>query len=351
MIRSFFKKISHRYGIDLGTSNVLICDKDKGIVVNEPCVVAVNGRTDQVIAVGRDARKMIGKTPAAILTYKPLSRGIISDFEITEKMIKYYFDKIMRGSFSLFARPVAVIGVPLDITEVEKKAVEDACISAGAKKVFLTPTVIATAIGARLPIHEASGTLLVNIGGGITEIAVMSLHGVVTWKSTAIAGMELDKNIMDYAREQFNLLLGEKVAEEIKIKIGSAIETGEDLHVEMRGRDLISGLPREIIVGEDQIREAIGNSLRTIVDMIKVTLEQTPPEIVADIYERGMVLSGGTALLRGLDRVIGDATQIPVRVADDPLTSTIRGLGILLEDENLLLNVKIPLSNEEYKIL
>lgn len=351
MFKKLFFGISKFYGLDLGTSNILICDKEKGIIINEPSVVAINTRTDQILAVGNEAKKMIGKTPAYITTCRPLSQGIISDFEITEKMIKYYFDKIQSDSFSFFTRPSVVIGVPLDITEVEKKAVEDASISAGAREVFLVNSVIASAIGARLPIQEASGSMIISLGGGITEIAVISLSGVVNWKSLNIAGLELDKNIMQYAREEFNLLLGEKIAEDIKIKIGSAEPTEEDLHIEMRGRDLISGLPREIIVNESQIRESITNSLRTIVDMIKVTLEQTPPEIVADIYERGMVLSGGGAMLRGLDKVIMKATQIPVRVAEDPVTCTIRGLGILLEDEKLRSTVKIPLSNEEYKIL
>lgn len=351
MFNKFFRRITKRYGLDLGTSNILICDKEKGIIINEPTVVALNTRTDQVLAVGHEAKKMIGKTPAYITTCRPLSQGIISDFEVTEKMIKYYFDKIHNNNFSLLTRPSVVIGVPLDITEVEKKAVEDACLSAGAREVVLVNTVIATAIGARLPIQDASGSLIVNLGGGITEIAVISLSGVVTWKSISTAGLLLDTTIIEYAREQFNLLLGERVAEDIKLKIGSAEETEENLHVEMRGRDLISGLPREIIVNEAQIREAILPAIRNIVDTIKITLEQTPPEIVADIYERGMVLAGGGALLRGLDRIIIKATQIPVRIAEDPLTCTIRGLGILLEDDQLRTTVRIPLSHEEYKIL
>ncbi len=351
VLNNIFKKISKGLGLDLGTSNILICDREKGILINEPSVVAINNRTEQILAVGYDAKKMIGKTPEHITTYKPLSQGIISDFEITEKMIKYYFDKIHNENFSFFNRPSVIIGVPLEITEVEKKAVEDACLSAGAREVFLVQNVIASAIGARLPIQDASGNLLVSIGGGITEISVISLNGVVNWKSIPVAGNELDKNIIDYAREQFNLILGEKVAEDIKIKIGSADNDEEELQIEMRGRDLISGLPREILVTESQIREAISGSLRTIVDAIKTTLEQTPPELVPDIYERGMVLTGGGALLKGLDRIIVKATQVPVRIAEDPQTCTIRGLGILLEDEHLRDQVKTPLSNEEYKIL
>jgi rod shape-determining protein MreB len=294
---------------------------------------------------------MLGKTPAYIQTHRPLAKGIISDFEIAEKMLKFYFDRINHDSFAFLARPSVVIGVPLDITEVEKKAVEDACISAGAREVVLVNSIIAAAIGARLPIQDASGSMIVSLGGGLVEMGVVSLSGVVNWNSLSVAGLELDKNIIQYARDQFNLLLGERVAEEIKIKIGSAENTEEDLQIEMRGRDLISGLPRELFVNAAQIREAIAPSIRAVVDMIKVTLEQTPPEIVADIYERGMVLSGGGALLRGLDHIIVKATQIPVRVAEDPLTCTIRGIGILLEDENLRNDVKVPLSHEEYKIL
>lgn len=351
MFRKLFSKVSKQYALDLGTSNILIADQEKGIIVNEPSVVAINTRNNQVLEVGHAAKKMIGKTPSTISTCLPLAQGIISDFEITEKMIKYYFDKIYHDSFSFLARPSVVIGVPLDITEVEKKAVEDASISAGAREVVLVHSVIAAAIGSRLPIQDASGSLIVSLGGGITEVAVISLSGVVNWKSITTAGLELDKNIIKYARDQFNLLLGERVAEDIKIKIGSAESTEEELQIEMRGRDLITGLPREIIVSESQIREALAPSIRTIVETIKITLEQTPPEIVADIYERGMVLSGGGALLRGLDRIIVKATQIPVRIAEDPLTCTIRGLGVLLEDENLRNDVKLPLSNEEYKIL
>lgn len=350
MLHKVFKRFSKGYGLDLGSSNILLCDKDKGIFVNEPSVVAVNTRNDQVLAVGTEAKKMIGKTPPYIQTSKPLAHGIISDFEITEKMIKYFFDKINQDSFSFLARPSVIVGVPLDVTEVEKKAVEDACISAGAREVYLVPSIVAAAIGARLPIEDASGSMIVNIGGGLTEIGVVSLNGVVTWKSMSIAGETLDRNIIQYARDQFNLLLGEKVAEDIKIKIGSAENTEEEMQIEMRGRDLISGLPREIIVTEMQIRDAFVASLRSIVDMIKLTLEHTPPELVADIYERGMVLSGGGALLRSFDSIIVKATQIPVRIADDAQTCTIRGLGILLEDENLLHNVKIPLSSEGYKI-
>jgi rod shape-determining protein MreB len=278
---------------------------------------------------------------------KPLSDGVISDFEVTEKMLKYFIDKVHEGRFSLFARPRVVIGIPLDITEVEKKAVEDAAYSAGARDVYLVEEPMAAAIGCRLPIQEAVGNMIVDIGGGTSEIAVISLSGVVTWKSIKIAGEEMNKNIIQYARSKFNLLLGEKVAEEIKIKIGSATEQQSVLEAQMRGRDLVTGLPREIIVNDEQIREALSKSIRIIIDNIKATLEITPPELVADIYERGITISGGGALLKGLDKAISRATQIPVSIADDPLTAVVRGTGYLLDNFELLKNICCPPTSEE----
>ncbi|HUT21911.1 MAG TPA: rod shape-determining protein [Candidatus Bipolaricaulota bacterium] len=347
MFKKFFNKFSKRLGIDLGTSNTIICVQEKGIIINEPSIVAVNNRFDQIIAVGEDAKKMLGKTPKFITISKPLVNGIISDFEVTEKMLKYFIDKIQRESFNLSARPMVVIGIPLDVTEVEKKAVEDAALSAGAGQVYLVEEIMAAAIGARLPIQDPSGSMIINVGGGKTEIAVTSLNGVVTWKSLDVAGEELNKNIVYFARDHFNLLIGEKIAENIKIAIGSAYQTGESASIEMRGRDLVSGLPKEIIVDDYQIREAIKGSISQIIDNIKATLENTPPELVADIYERGVVLAGGGALLKGLDIAISSSIEIPVRVADDPQTCTIRGLSILLDDHKLLNEVVLPPANEE----
>lgn len=342
MLDRIFGYFSKDLGIDLGTANTLVYVKDRGIVINEPSVVAVNTRTDQIIAVGEDAKKMLGKTPAHILTSRPLAAGIIADFEVAEKMLKYFFEKVHRGSFTISPRPVVVIGIPLEITEVERKAVEDAVLSAGARKVYLVEECMAAAIGARLPVLESIGNLIVDLGGGTTEIAVISLGGIVSQKSLRIAGDELNKNIIQYGKEQFNLLLGEKTAEEIKIRIGSAAELEQPLEIEMRGRDLITGLPREVIVNDRQIREALSRSVRLIIDAIKSTIEKTPAELVADIYERGAILAGGTALLRGLDKVISQATQIPVRVADDPLTCVARGSGIILETPALLQQVTFP---------
>lgn len=342
MLDRIFGYFSKDLGIDLGTANTLVYVKDRGIVINEPSVVAVNTRTDQIIAVGEEAKKMLGKTPAHILTSRPLAAGIIADFEVAEKMLKYFFEKVHKGSFIISPRPRVVIGIPLEITDVERKAAEDAVLSAGARKVYLVEECMAAAIGARLPVLESIGNLVVDLGGGTTEIAVISLGGVVSQKSIRIAGDELNKNIIQYAKEQFNLLLGEKTAEEIKIRIGSAAELEQPLEIEMRGRDLITGLPREVIVNDRQIREALSRSVRLIIDAIKSTIEKTPAELVADIYERGAILAGGTALLRGLDKVISQATQIPVRVADDPLTCVARGTGIILETPAFLQQVTFP---------
>lgn len=323
-------------GIDLGTANTLVYVVDKGIVINEPSVVAINTRNDQILAVGEDAQKMIGKTPSHIIASRPLVDGVISDFEITEKMLKYFIDKVHRESFSVLPRPRIVIGIPLGVTEVERKAVEDACLNAGAREAFLIEEPVAAAIGSRLPIQDASGNIIVDIGGGNTEIAVISLGGVVTWKSVRTAGDELDQNIIQYARDHFNLLLGERTAEQIKVKIGSALPLEEPLETTMRGRDLITGLPKEVNVNSNHIREAISRSLRQIVDNIKTTIEITPPELVADIYERGIMLAGGGALLKGLDKLVKQETKIPVHITDDPLTAVVRGTGIVLDDlENL----------------
>ena len=335
-------KFSKDLGIDLGTKNTLVYTADKGIIVNEPSVVAVNTRTDEILAVGEEARRMVGKTPGHIQAVRPLVDGVISDFEVTEKMLKYFIDKVHSESFTLVPRPRVVIGIPLDITEVEKKAVEDAAKSAGARQVYLIEESMAAAIGARLPVADPTATMIVDIGGGTTEISVISLGGVVTWKSLRFAGNELDTNIIQYIREEFNILIGEQVAENVKIKIGSATPLKEPMEMEVRGRDLINGLPKAITITDSQVREAIWRTIEQIIENIKTTLETTPPELVSDIYEHGIVLAGGGALLRGLDKEIAQATRIPVRVADDPLTCVVRGTGILLSDPELLDKVIAP---------
>ncbi|MBU1146525.1 rod shape-determining protein, partial [Patescibacteria group bacterium] len=299
MFDNLLGRFSRDIGIDLGTANTKVFVKDKGIVINEPSVVALNMKTGQILAIGEDAKKMLGKTPPHIVATRPIVDGIISDFEVTEKMLKYFIDKVHQEGFTILPRPRVVIGIPLDITEVERKAVEDAALSAGAREVFLIEKAMAAAIGARLPISDAVGNIIIDVGEGTTEIAVIALSGVVTWKTLRVAGEEMNKNIIQYARDVFNLLLGEKIAEDIKIKIGSASEIKEPLTMEMRGRDLLTGLPKSVTVNDTQVREALGRSVKQIIEGVKATLEVTPPELLADIFERGMILTGGGALLRG----------------------------------------------------
>ncbi len=346
MFNNLLGKLSHDLGIDLGTKNTLVYVEGKGIVINEPSVVAINKRTNEILEVGEAARKMVGKTPGHIEAIKPLVEGIISDFEVTEKMLKYFINKVHKDNFTLISRPRVVIGIPMELTEVEKKAVEDAAKSAGARKVYLIEEAMAAAIGARLPVTEATATMIVDIGGGTTEIAVISLGGVVTWKSLKAAGNEFDNNIIEYIREEFNILIGEQLAESIKIAVGSAVPLETPQEIEVRGRDLITGLPKALMASDKQIREAINRTVIKIIDNIKTILETTPPELVSDIYERGLFLSGGGALLRGLDQAISTATKIPVKIVDDPLTCVARGTGILLSNEELLAKVILPNGHE-----
>ncbi|TAK03714.1 rod shape-determining protein [Patescibacteria group bacterium] len=345
MLNRLLGRFSKDLGIDLGTSNTLVYSQERGIVINEPSIVAVNVRSNQILAVGRDAKDMLGKTPPHISITKPLSKGVISDFEVTEKMLKYFIDQVHKESFTIVPRPRVVIGVPLETTEVERKAIEDAALSAGARAVFMVENPLLAAIGARLPITDSVGTMVVDVGGGTTEIAVMSLSGIVTWKSLPVAGEEMNKNIIQYARDVFSLLLGERNAEQVKIRVGTAIPPADGpLTLEMRGRDLVTGLPKEILVNDGQVREALRRSISTIIENVKATLEVTPPELVSDIYERGIVLTGGGALLRGLDVLLSREAAIPVRVAEDPLTCVVRGAGALLDDETLLKDIAMPSS-------
>ncbi|MBU0545989.1 rod shape-determining protein [Patescibacteria group bacterium] len=341
MFQNFISRFRKDLAIDLGTANTLVYVRGQGIVINEPSVVAVNTKTEQILAVGNEAKDMVGKTPPHILTARPLTGGIISDFEVTEKMLGYFLDKVGDKSLSFISRPKVVVGVPMNITEVERKAVSDAIMNAGAREVWLVEEPMASAIGSRMPIKEAMGNFIVDIGGGTCEIAIISLGGIVNWKSIKIAGDEFNHNIVQYARDVFNLLVGERQAEDIKIKVGSAVELGEMMQFPMRGRDLVTGLPKEIMINDAQVRDALSRSLRTIVDQIKGTLETTPPELISDIHERGILLTGGGALLRGIDGLISRATEIPVRITDDPLTAMVRGAGLLLEDDELLREISI----------
>lgn len=346
MFKDFFSRFSHDLGIDLGTKNTLVFVAEKGIVINEPSVVAINKRTNEILEVGENAKKMIGKTPGHIEAIRPLIDGVIADFEVTEKMLKYFIGKVHQENFAIIQRPRVVISIPSDLTEVEKKAVEDAVKSAGARKVYLIEEAMAAAIGARLPVIDATATMVVDIGGGSSEIAVISLGGVVTWKSLRLAGNEFDNNIIEYIREEFNILIGEQVAEKIKLAIGSAMAVDEPKEMEVRGRDLVNGLPKAVLVTDKQIREAMSRTVAKIIEHIKIILETTPPELVSDIYERGIFLSGGGALLRGLDKAISIAAKIPVKIVDDPLTCVARGTGYLLENKELLEKVVLPSVSE-----
>lgn len=347
MLGSLFGKFSRDMAIDLGTSNTLVYVKDNAIVINEPSVVAINSRTDTIAAVGEEARQMVGKTPMHIIASRPVENGVISDFEVTERMLKYFIDKVHEEVLSFMPRPRVIISVPLGLTEVERKAVEDATLHAGAREIYLIEQPMAAAIGARLPIQDASGNIVVNLGGGITQIAVLSLGGVVNWKSLLISGNELDKNIIQFVREHFNLLLGERSAEDLKLHIGSAEELKDPLETKIRGRDLITGLPKEITITSNHIYSALSRSIHTIIDTIRDTIESTPPELVADIYERGIMLTGGGALLRGLDHAISQEIKVPVHIADDPITTVVRGTGIVLEDFDNLKTVLLSGTKEE----
>jgi len=328
-------------GIDLGTANTLVYVRGKGIVIREPSVVAINEKTKRVLAIGEDAKRMVGRTPAHIVAVRPLVDGVISDFEVTEAMLRYFISKVSSGKLP-FSRPRIVIGIPYGVTEVERRAVEEGALNAGARQVFLIEEPVAAAIGARLAIHEPAGNMIVDIGGGTTEVAVLSLGGIVASRSLRIAGDELNQDIIQYARDEFNLLLGERTAEDIKINIGCVYPTGNKSEAPMRGRDLVSGLPKEIMVTEEQVAKAIKRSVDMIVDSVKVTMEETPPELLADIMERGIVLAGGGALLKGLDRRISEETHTIVHIADDPLTCVVRGTGVVLEDIDSLKDVILP---------
>lgn len=332
---------SHDIGIDLGTANTLVFVRRKGIVINEPSVVAVNDRTNEILAIGAQAQKMVGRTPAHIVATRPLVDGVVSDFEVTEQMLKYFIEKVHEESFSFFPRPRVIVGVPSGVTEVEKRAVEDAAKNAGARQVYLIEEPMAAAIGANLPIQDPTGSLIVDIGGGTAEVAVISLGGIVVSNSLRIAGDQLNQDVIQYAKENFNLLLGTRTAEEIKIAVGNVFETRDTLTTIARGRDLVTGLPKQVEFTGLMAREALMKSSMEIAENIRDTIERTPPELVADIMENGIVLAGGGALLRGLDQLIADVTQMPVYIADDPLSCVARGTGIVLEDLDHLKEVLV----------
>lgn len=336
MLNRLFKIFSRDVGIDLGTANTLVYVRGRGIIINEPSIVAINKKTNQVLSIGIEAKKMIGRTPAHIVAVRPLIEGVISDFEVTEQMLRYFFNKVHKDAYSFLVRPRVVIGIPSGVTEVERRAVEDAARNAGAREVYLVEEPMAAAIGARLPISEAAGNMIVDIGGGTTDIAVISLGGIVASRNLRIAGDRMNEDIIQHVRDKFQLLLGEKSAEEIKILIGSVIPLKERLTVTVRGRDLVSGLPKEIIINDSEIREALLSSTNAIISEIRDVVEETPPELVADLMTRGIILAGGGSLLRGLPELVSQAVSIPTRLSEDPLTAVVRGCGIILEDVSSL---------------
>ncbi|HEX7431675.1 MAG TPA: rod shape-determining protein [Candidatus Limnocylindrales bacterium] len=332
---------SRDIGIDLGTANTLVTVRDRGIVISEPSVVAIDTRTKRVLAVGAEAKRMLGRTPASITAVRPLRDGVISDFDVTQEMIAYFVRKV-HDRVGMVPRPRMLLGIASGVTEVEKRAVRDAAMNAGARWAGLIEEPMAAAIGAGLPVSEPTGSLIVDIGGGTTEVAVISLGGIVVSRSIRVGGDEMDVDIVAYARREYNLFLGERTAEDIKIAIGSAAPGDWDAQrVTLRGRDLLTGLPRSVEVGAEQIREAIEPSVALIVETVKDTIEETPPELVADIMDQGIVLAGGGALLCGLDRRISEATQMPVHVANDPLTCVVRGTGVVLESLDLMQNLLV----------
>lgn len=341
MFDKIFKIFSRDIGIDLGTANTLVYVRGRGIVINEPSIVAVNKKTDQVLSIGEEAKKMIGRTPGHIVAIRPLIEGVISDFEVTEQMLKYFFNKVHKDSYSFLVRPRVVIGIPSGVTEVERKAVEDAAKNAGAREVYLVEEPMAAAIGARLPISEAVGNMIVDIGGGTTDVAVISLGGIVVSRNLRIAGEKMNEDIIQYARDEFQLLLGEKTAEEVKIIIGSVSPLKEKLTATVKGRDLISGLPKEILISDEEICEAIASSVNAIISEIRSVVEETPPELLSDLMTRGIILAGGGSMLRGFADLVAQATGIPTKLAEDPLTTVVRGCGIILEDIESLKEVLV----------
>lgn len=327
----FFARFSNDIGIDLGTANTLVYVRGKGIVVNEPSVVAVNQKTGQVVAVGQTAKDMLGRTPLHITAVRPLVDGVISDFEVTEEMLSYLMKRAGEYLPKKLLGPRVVVGVPSGVTNVEVRAVRDATKNAGAREVFIVEQPMAGAIGIRLPIHEPVGSMIIDIGGGTTDIAVISLGGIVRSKSLKVAGDKLNTDIISYIRNEFKILIGETTAEQVKKDVGAVIP-GEPLETTIRGRDLITGLPREVIITDSDIREAIGQSIEILVSATKEVLETTPPEILSDVMKRGVHVVGGGALIKGLDELLQEMLRIPVTVADDPLTAIARGAGIILED-------------------
>jgi len=338
-IRSLFSLFSSDLAIDLGTANTLVFAKGKGIVVNEQSIVAINKNNGEVEAVGKEAKEMLGRTPGNIVAIRPMKDGVIADFKVTERMLNYFIQKA--HGRKMLVHPRIVIGVPSEITQVEKRAVIDSAYRARASEVHLVEQAMVAAIGAGLPITEPSGNMVVDIGGGTTDVAVISLSGIVYSRSVRVAGNEMDDAIMQYLKKKYNLLIGERTAEQIKMQVGSAFPLDKEISMEIKGRNLIEGVPKTITITDQEIREALGECVATIMNAIRVALERTPPELSADISDRGIVLTGGGALLKNLDRRIREETGLPVSIAEDPLASVVLGTGRMLTDFKLLRRIAI----------
>ncbi|MGC3992316.1 MAG: rod shape-determining protein [Chthoniobacteraceae bacterium] len=339
MFNGLFGLFSNDIGIDLGTANTLVYVKDHGIVLREPSVVAVQSGTNKVLSVGDEAKRMLGRTPGNIVAIRPLKDGVIADFEVTEAMLRHFIQKV-HGKRTLFRpRPRVVIAVPSGITEVEKRAVKESALHAGAREVHLIEEPMAAAIGVGLPVQDAAGNMIIDIGGGTTEVALISLSGIVFSRSVRVAGDELDEAIVQYMKRAYNLMIGERTAEEIKIKIGSAYPIEKETSMEVKGRDLVAGLPKTLSITSQEVREALLEPISTIVDSVRVTLERCPPELSADLVDRGLVLAGGGALLRGLDKLLTEETGLPVHVAEDPLSAVAEGTGRALQELKFLRQV------------
>jgi len=337
MFRKFLGLLSSDIGIDLGTANTLVYVKDQGVVLREPSVVAVQAGTNNVLAVGDEAKRMLGRTPSNIVAVRPLKDGVIADFEVTEAMLRHFISKVHNGRVR--AKPRVVIAVPAGITEVEKRAVQESAMHAGAREVYLIEEPMAAAIGVGLPVQDPAGNMIIDIGGGTTEVAVISLSGIVFSRSLRVAGDELDKAIVQYMKRSYNLMVGERTAEEIKIKIGSAYPMEQETSAEVKGRDLVTGMPKTRMITSQEVREALLEPISAIVDSVRVALESCPPELSADLVDRGLVLAGGGALLRGLDKLLSEQTGLPVHVADDPLSAVAEGTGKCLNEIKFLRQV------------
>jgi rod shape-determining protein MreB len=335
LVDKLYDTFADDIGIDLGTANTLVYVKGMGIVIIEPSIVAINTKTGRVVAVGNDAKLMVGRTPMHINAVRPLVNGVISNFEVAEEMLAYFMRKVAQMSPRKFLRPRVVVGVPSGITNVERRAVRDAARNAGAREVHIIEEPMAAALGIHLPVHDPVGSMIIDIGGGTTDIAVISLGGIVRSKNLHIAGDRFNQDVITYVRDEFKILLGEKTAEDVKIAIGSVYKVGEPMEATIRGRDLITGLPREVVITDADIREAISASVEIFVDSVKEVIESTPPEVVSDIMKRGAVIVGGGALIHGLKELLEKELDIPIHLADDPLTAVVRGTGVVLEDINL----------------